>query len=311
MIKMTRGGLAHNPQRLATFFAPVQAILQEQSVALTTPFLRALADIWQRLQRCSSAAWRAQLATTLVRGLHAYQWETANRTQGRIPPRAEYIRLRRQTGGWLTEVALVDLLVGHDASPDVLTHPTVITLLETANDLICWSNDLFSLEKEQQTGEIHNLVMIVAHEEGCDLTHARQLVRELHDQRIQDWLASERLLAIFPQERDRQTVAAYAALCRHFLAANWAWSQRTQRYRPSGYRPDVQEGNLGDLREGPLNQASPRDVSTTQEGSLSERQPCCTVNGISSCCLRRMPTDERERRGGGRIIHAEALHDRA
>ncbi len=222
---------AAQPQTLRSLFAQVIAILQDAPMpGNLPPFLHALQDVWQRVHKYSSATWRRRFVRTLADGFDAYQWEARNRLKGRTPPVSEYMAYRRQTGGWMTDVLLVDLALGRTLSERVYTHPALQQLLDTANNVICWANDLFSFEKERAIGEVHNLVHIVQTEYHCTTEAAIQTISNWHNQEVQRW---QQLVKQMPRwgRRESRHVQAYITFCEHFMRSNHAWSQVTGRYQ--------------------------------------------------------------------------------
>ncbi|KAJ7875936.1 isoprenoid synthase domain-containing protein, partial [Mycena olivaceomarginata] len=49
----------------------------------------------------------------------------------------------------------------------IMGHPCIVSLGDFANDLVTWSNDLFSYK-----GDMHNMVTLLMHEHGLELQAA-------------------------------------------------------------------------------------------------------------------------------------------
>ncbi len=224
---------AAQPQTLHHLFAQVLAILQDTSAApgAPSPLLGALQDVWKRIHRHSSAAWRRRFVRALVESFSAYQWEARNRFSQRIPAVVEYLDYRRKTSGWRTLALLVDLTLGRTLSERVYSSPAFQQLLDTANNVICWSNDLFSFEKERAIGEVHNLVHIVQTEYRCTIEAAMQMIGTWHNQEVRRW---QHLVAQMPRFllREARHIRAYIAFSEHSMRSNHVWSQVTGRYQP-------------------------------------------------------------------------------
>jgi hypothetical protein len=224
---------AFQPGTLRHLFEQILTVLHDQPLQADAPlFLRMVADIWQRMHLHSSSEWRHRFIKTLADSLSAYQWEARNRAAHQIPTVAEYMEYRRKTGGWRTLVLLVDLTNGHTLSERDYINPALQELLDTANNVICWANDLFSFEKEQAVGEIHNLVQVVQADRQCGLGEAIETIVGWHNQEVQRW---QQLKYHLPRRRwdfvQAQHLQAYLQFSEHYMYANHVWSQVSGRYR--------------------------------------------------------------------------------
>ena len=216
---------------MGRLFAAILAILRnEPNAAHADPFLAALYDVWQRLSARSTPVWRGRFRRTLESGLDSYIWEATNRERGVLPPLAEYMRMRRLTGGWLTDVALVDV-AERFSLPSVVYHDAHVgQLLDAANNIICWANDLYSLRKELRKGDVHNLVLILQRDQQVTLQEAIDHAAALHDAEVRRYIELERTLPTFGPEGDH-CVAQYVRFARHFIRANTDWAATSGRYR--------------------------------------------------------------------------------
>lgn len=101
-------------------------------------------------------------------------------------PLQQYIPFRRAislvgAAANLSEVELDFIL------PDpVVTHPFFQRLRILVIDLICWSNDLFSVQKDLRTNEATNLVLVIREEQQCTLEEAYELAVQLHDRSLDE-----------------------------------------------------------------------------------------------------------------------------
>jgi hypothetical protein len=220
------------PGALRVFFEGIQAVLRSAPISAGAPLLLQVVDnIWQRMYFYSSSEWRSRFATTLGESLAAYQWEAQNRLTQHIPGVAEYMDYRRKTGGWRTLVLLVDLAIGHTLPEQYYCNPALQRLLDTANNIICWSNDLFSFEKEQAVGEIHNLIPVVQAANQCSVGEAMQTIVGWHNQEVQRWKVLVQQMPHWSlSPREAYHVQRYIQFCEHYMYANHVWSQTSGRY---------------------------------------------------------------------------------
>jgi hypothetical protein len=59
----------------------------------------------------------------------------------------------------------------HDLDPPVQSrvHPLYLDLVTAAADVVCWTDDLVTVEKEIARGDVHNLVIVLVHYESCSV----------------------------------------------------------------------------------------------------------------------------------------------
>jgi hypothetical protein len=191
------------------------------------PHATALANLRARITRLGGRERLGRFVGPLVDYFDACVWEAENRARGRIPAMPEYIAMRRHTGGVLTCLAIADVIDGIRPSLADQQDPRVRRLIEIANDAICWSNDIFSAEKEMLQGDVHNLVLVVRHVRGCELEAAIEHVAHMHDEIIREFEVLE--TGLNPDQRLRRFVDALKT----WVRANLDWSIESGRYAPS------------------------------------------------------------------------------
>ena len=88
-------------------------------------------------------------------------WEAANRAAGQAPVLDDYVANRATAGATYLALMLNEGLAKYEL-PDILHQCGPLSALRTlAGDHICWVNDLLSLEREEQRGDVHNLVLVL------------------------------------------------------------------------------------------------------------------------------------------------------
>lgn len=127
----------------------------------------ALADLWQRTAREATPQWRRRFVQHLDSCLTtAATWEAGNRVRGIVPTEETYIVNRRHTGAIYVCMDFIEIVERIDMPDHIYKSPQFIGTLDAACNVVCWTNDVFSLEKERSRGEIHNLVYVVQHHQG-------------------------------------------------------------------------------------------------------------------------------------------------
>ena len=63
-----------------------------------------------------------------------------DRAKGRIPDLESYITVRRDTSGCKPCFALIEYAARIDLPDEVMSHPVIMAMEESTNDLVTWSN---------------------------------------------------------------------------------------------------------------------------------------------------------------------------
>jgi hypothetical protein len=112
---------------------------------------------------------------------------------------------------------------------EVLEQPLVAELRRTGNAIASFANDIFSLRKETQNRDIHNLVIVLEHEEELSREAALERAASIHDAQVRHFIEIEARLPSFGSELD-QALQRYAHGMHIWIRANYDWSTVTPRY---------------------------------------------------------------------------------
>jgi Terpene synthase family 2, C-terminal metal binding len=225
------GEMSRNPGELAEMDTRFLAVLEgDLPTGADRPLAHALADIRDRIRRKATPD-QMRLFVNRVRGYFAaVVWETANRASGASPDLATYVRWREFSGAVYPMLSLIELCEGMTLLPVVREHTTVRRLEQMTSNIICWSNDLFSLEKELRLGDPHNLVLVLRDEHGLTLQAAVERASAMHDAEARAFLALESSLPSFGPAA-AAALRRYVAGLGYWMRGNFDWSQTTGRYR--------------------------------------------------------------------------------
>ncbi|HEX6287672.1 MAG TPA: hypothetical protein VFZ66_00705 [Herpetosiphonaceae bacterium] len=182
----------------------------------------ALADLCQRLARLAHPAWTPSFIQSVEHYFAANVWEAKNRLHRRIPAREDYLRQRPFTGG--LDMYFHFIALARAMPPSYTQDHTLYHLARNTNHVICWSNDIFSLDKELRSGDVHNLALILHHELDVSLQTAVDLVGEQHNAEVYAFRTTE--------DRVPPDARWFADGLRSWMRANMDWSIATARYQP-------------------------------------------------------------------------------
>lgn len=192
------------------------------------PLVRALSALWSDMRTLGSRDWEAHCVDALLRYMDACKLEAQWLDGNAWPSVAAYTLYRPYLGAVHLEPALSEILCGHILQPYERDHPAVSALRLLCSNIVCWSNDLFSLEKERARGDKGNLALVLEHERGCSLEDAVRGAAALHEEDLRCFAA----LAEDVRAGASPALAHYVRSLEHIIAANMEWSlYDTQRYR--------------------------------------------------------------------------------
>jgi germacradienol/geosmin synthase len=208
---------------------------------------RGLADLWRRTAPGLGARARENLRAAVLDMLRSWLWELGNQAVNRVPDPVDYVEMRRETFG--TELIMSMARLGRagdeaDAVPPEIYDTRVIREMETAAaDYACFTNDLFSYQKEIQFGgELHNMVLVVEHFFDVDRWTAAAVVAKLMAERMRQFehLVAAGLPTLFEQhELDpaaRAALLRQAALLRDYMSGVLIWHRESARYKDAELR---------------------------------------------------------------------------
>lgn len=223
-------GIGRQPTQLAKVYDRLRSIFAGAPPAVgDTPLAHALHELWQRMRRISSLEWRERFLRSVEDYFSACLWEAENRAANRIPDRATYIRLRPFTGALNTDFELIEPCEHIHLPAEVYQDPTLQRLSLMCNNVVCWSNDIFSLDKERRTDNRHNLVIVVKNERKCSWQEAVDRVAAMHNAEVQGFIRLVPQLPSFGPEVDAE-LARFVSILRAWMRGNFDWAFDTGRY---------------------------------------------------------------------------------
>lgn len=189
------------------------------------PMLATLADdLWPRTRQLGDTAWQKAIGAHVTRHLLAQCQMAALRAQRRTPGLAHYTALRADLLGAGLLFDLIEAIHGlHAPRPSGLA--TLVThLRDCSGDVLAWTNDVYSLEKDLLLREDANLVKIVRREQGGTWQQAVDTVHAMIMRRVAAFQTARSQL-------DRHdAVEALADRLSAAMAAGLSWHQSVARY---------------------------------------------------------------------------------
>ncbi|MCC2280708.1 terpene synthase family protein [Streptomyces sp. ET3-23] len=156
--------------RLPALLNPLTRIFQGSITSCadggTQALTDSLDDLWQRTREGMSPAWQNRIVQIWQQCAASMPWEAANRAAGHPPSLDDYIARRGTAGAAFFALALTEGLCKYEL-PDALHYGGLLSALRIlACDQICWANDLLSLHREMERGDVHNLALVLERDRG-------------------------------------------------------------------------------------------------------------------------------------------------
>ncbi|MGH3883522.1 MAG: family 2 encapsulin nanocompartment cargo protein terpene cyclase [Pseudonocardiaceae bacterium] len=202
-----------------------------------------LADLWIRAAAPLPIDQRRQVRQGVEDMTASWLWELANHIQHRIPDPVDYIEMRRKTFGSDLTMNLARIERAARIPPVVFRTRAMRGLENSAQDYACFTNDIFSYQKEIEfEGELHNCVLVVQKFLDIDRARAVSVVNDLMTSRM---LQFEHIIdAELPVVADdvnldgdsREALDAYVVGLQDWMAGILDWHMLTRRYRETALR---------------------------------------------------------------------------
>lgn len=224
-------GMGRDPDQLARLHTQFLTILQGMPPGKdAAPLVHALWDLHTRILAHAPEGWQGRFRRSVEQYFTANVWEATNRSQGRIPDVASYCAMRLFTSAVYPCLLLIELTEGLRLPAEVCNHPDLQRLAMMTNNVISWSNDIVSLEKELRQGDVHNLALILSHARKLSLQAAVNHVGALHNAEVDAFIALAQRLPSFTPLIDAD-LQRYVSGMRFWMRANLDWSLSAVRYQ--------------------------------------------------------------------------------
>jgi germacradienol/geosmin synthase len=245
------GAKAQNA-RLALFMP----LAGEPAPEPVNPVERGLADLWQRTAGPMSGPAKAQFRASIESMTASWIWELVNQIQNRVPDPVDYVEMRRSTFGSDLTMGLARLAHGNLVPAEIYENRVMRQLDNAAQDYACFTNDVFSYQKEIEfEGEVHNMVFVMENFLGCDRLRARDVVAKLMAERMTQFehIVEVELPAMFDEfdldDQVRAILTTYADELKDWLSGIMEWHVKCARYTESTLKRDRASG-LGRVQAG-------------------------------------------------------------
>jgi Terpene synthase family 2, C-terminal metal binding len=203
--------------------------------AFGSPWAAAFADWLSRACQSMGPTWISCLITELEAWMRAYPAESAHRAHGYILTPRDLIAHKRRCMADTPNALLIERTASGELSP--LAREILRPITDVSSDILGAVNDLVSLNREQQLGDVHNLVLsFMRHEQAeradqADQADAVKRVEHLVTVWTVELSRLVKTLVADPAIADEYLVSSqWAALRCAFVRGYHDWTLQTGRY---------------------------------------------------------------------------------
>ncbi len=193
------------------------------------PINHALADLRQRTRERASEKWFNYFLHCFEQYCDGCVEEAVIRAEGIVPNINTYMKCRRFSVGGYLFLTVSEFCNNYMLSDILRNHKTVKQLELITIDILAWCNDVFSASREIDSGDVHNLVIVLHHLHKLPLNKAIKRAADMHDQKVKSFINLEASLPSFGEDIDVE-LAKYISIMHSWISGNFNWYSLTSRY---------------------------------------------------------------------------------
>ncbi|MFJ3497810.1 hypothetical protein ACIPPJ_30055 [Streptomyces sp. NPDC086091] len=205
-------------------FLPLEG---EECGKATNGVTQALADLWPELRQPMPLPLRIRFRTHADDYARSYATDLARARTGSAPTLDAYLDLRRSSGAVESCLDLIERQPNAHLAPVVAESPQILALREAANDVICWTNDVISLNKEMRHGEMNNLVAVIRQSVGMSWAAALEVAIEMNSARIREFDRQQKEILHF---NELPGLADFVYGVQMWISGSLHWHRNSSRY---------------------------------------------------------------------------------
>jgi Terpene synthase family 2, C-terminal metal binding len=142
--------------------------------AAENPLVSGLTHILDRIGDRMSAEWRNRFIHHLIDCFTANIWQAAHRRTDEIPDLDTFPAMRRDTGAVPPTFDLIEFVKSTTLPAEFYYSRVYQRLITSAANVVCWTNDLMTLEKEFAHDDEQNFVSVLGRALKIPLAETRE-----------------------------------------------------------------------------------------------------------------------------------------
>lgn len=220
----------HGAVLAAAYLRGLLAVFRDDAhPLLTDPFSQGFRDLRERMLELRVPNWIPRFSACVERLFNGFVDEAKYRLTSIVPELASYHKNRRNTVGLYTVLLVSELTDGIVLPPEVSEHEVVQALERAASNIVGLANDIFTVEKEAERGEVNNTILVLMHQDGLSLEDARSRAIELHNFEMREFSRLIDALPSFDPDSDEQ-LRRHVDILIAFVSGHRDWATQTGRY---------------------------------------------------------------------------------
>ncbi|KAF9002081.1 isoprenoid synthase domain-containing protein [Cyathus striatus] len=201
-------------------------------------------EMWQRIRLLTAP--HSPCIQHFLDDMNSYTNAVVQNTDDRIKLHIrnfdDYIPLRRDTTGIKPAFRLVEFPLS--LPEEVICHPLIVNLSDTANDLVALINDMHSYRIERARGlHAHNAITTIMNEKNLDIQAAFDWLGNYINQLAVRFCADLLRLPKWGEDVDAQ-LQTYIDQLGQWVRGNDDWSRESRRYYQSDELKELRRSNL-------------------------------------------------------------------
>ncbi|KAF9037779.1 isoprenoid synthase domain-containing protein [Rhodocollybia butyracea] len=189
------------------------------------------ADYFKRMTQTCNPSVQKRFIDAMARFLKSVDAQAKDRLAGRITELDSYISYRRETSGCTTCWALIEYANNLNIPDHVLQSVHLQEMETAANDVVAFSNDVFSYNIEQSKGDTHNMIPVIMHANpSVTLMEAVNYVQDLTNAAMDRFNQLKAELPSYGTDSVDSDVKKYIEGMESWMVGIIFWSFETERY---------------------------------------------------------------------------------
>ncbi|MBW4645448.1 MAG: terpene synthase family protein [Goleter apudmare HA4340-LM2] len=195
-----------------------------------TPLTYALSDVRKRIIKSGNLTFFHHFVHSFEDYFNGCIEEANNRLNINIPTLENYIKIRSSVSAVALCLNLIEFC-DWVKIPYILRNNEVFKKInQKAINIIAWSNDILSVQREISTGHVHNLVLILHYQQKLPLEKAIRFAVEMHDEEVRELINLEKQIPSVGIEVDGE-ISKYISGLHSWISGHIDWYSHSGRYQ--------------------------------------------------------------------------------
>ncbi|KAF9562678.1 terpenoid synthase [Agrocybe pediades] len=216
------GDLQAKPERVMDSINKCRQALYNLGETPSYPYASMLQDLFISIKATATPG----TCNRFIRAYEAFSesqiMQSRQRSRNTILPVGDFIALRRSTIGAALVEAMVEYSLDINLPDYVFENEVVKALSDATTDIMTWPNDLCSFNKEQADNDFQNLVCCIMVEQNIELQAALNVLTDMLEARVHEYLALKKSLPSFGDTVDLQ-LSKYLSALENFVQGTVVW----------------------------------------------------------------------------------------